>query len=388
MPENTDTPGVYIEEVNSIAGHIVGVSTSTTAFIDIFKEGPIGKATPISSIEEFTNIFGGVDDHSEASYGIYQFFINGGTQAVVVRVPGRKAPGKKAIIVGLNTLASDKKVLIKILCIPAVANLKERSMRSVYTAAIEYCEASRTFLIIDISERIGQLDQMIEWMNKNTALRSPNTAVYFPRIEIRDPINLNHMREVSPSGTIAGIFARTDSKRGVWKAPAGNHAVLKGVLGLGHNLTPCEIEDLFLQGINCIRKFPDQGIVCWGARTLGGHVQGVPEWKYISVRRLFLYVEDSIYRGIQWVVFEPNDANLWLGLQETISGFLSTMWRQGAFAGQRPQDAYFVKCDRTTMSQEEIDQGIVNILIGVAILTPAEFVLIRIRQLTGTSVET
>ena len=385
MPENTDTPGVYIDEVNSIASHIAGVSTSTTAFIDIFKKGPIGKATPISRIEEFTDIFGGVDIHSEASYGIYQFFLNGGLRAMVVRVPGRKPPDKRAIISGLKILASEKQDSINILCIPAAANLKERSMRLVYASAIEYCEANRAFLIIDISERVGQPDQMIEWVRENTALCSRNAAVYFPRIEIQEPIDPDQMRTVSPGGTIAGIFARTDFDRGVWKAPAGNAAVLKGALGLGYVLTDDENGVLNSKGINCIRNFPERGYLCWGARTLEGNDQNASEWKYIYVRRLVLFIEESVDRGTKWVVFEPNDQQLWAQIRIIVGVFMQNLFRTGAFQGSSPRDAYFVKCDSETTTQADIDSGIVNINIGFAPLKPSEFILIRIRQRAGNS---
>lgn len=383
MTEYLGGSGSYIEEVNFTAHQITGVGTSTAAFIDMFKKGPTGRATSISNFEELEDIFGGIDIRSEASYGIYQFFINGGRKAVVIRVPGRKRPRKRAILNGLKILPSDTQDSINILCIPAAANLNDKSTISVYDAAIEYCEDSRTFLILDIPKRVGHPDQMIEWVNKNTTLRSRNAAIYFPRIEISDPINSDQRREVSPGGTIAGIFARIDSERGVWKAPAGNEAALKGVMDLGHNVTDAENATLRSLGVNCIRNFPDQGNLCWGARTLEGNEQMSSEWKYIPVRRLFLYIEESVYRGTQWVVFEPNEERLWHKLRHQTEMFLHTLFRQGAILGSKAKEAYFVRCDRTTTSQEEIEKGVINILIGVAPSKPAEFALIKIQQMTG-----
>ncbi len=264
MPEYLE-PRTYIEEVNSACHNvrfcITGVSTSTAAFIDVFKKGPTRKPTLISSPEEFDRVFGGIDRRSEASFGISQFFINGGKKAMIVRVPGRNPPGERSIRRGLKILASNRHNLVNILCVPAAANLNDTKLRSVYDAAIKYCEDNRVFLIIDIPERVGQPNQILEWVSANYMLRSGNTAVYFPWLEILDPSDPGQKRAVSPSGTIAGIFSRTDSERGVWKAPGGNEAVLNGVSGLSYEVTDNENTSLIQQGINCIRKFPDKGIL-------------------------------------------------------------------------------------------------------------------------------
>jgi hypothetical protein len=178
-------------------------------------------------------------------------------------------------------------------------------------------------------------------------------------------------------------MARTDTQRGVWKAPAGVDAAVTGSQGLAINLTDAENGQLNPLGINCLRAFPVVGRVLWGARTLRGADQLADEYKYISVRRLALYIEESLYRGTQWVVFEPNDAPLWAQIRLNVGAFMQNLFRQGAFQGRTPREAYFVKCDRETTTQNDINLGMVNIVVGFAPLKPAEFVIISLQQMAG-----
>jgi phage tail sheath protein FI len=178
-------------------------------------------------------------------------------------------------------------------------------------------------------------------------------------------------------------MARTDTNRGVWKAPAGLDAALAGVVGLDAELNDQENGLLNPLGINCLRAFPVYGRVAWGARTLRGADQLADEYKYIPVRRLALYIEESLYRGTKWVVFEPNDEPLWAQIRLNIGAFMHNLFRQGAFQGATPRDAYFVKCDRETTTQTDINLGIVNIVVGFAPLKPAEFVIIKLQQMAG-----
>ena len=273
--------------------------------------------------------------------------------------------------------------LFNILCIPNAAELEAADMRAVYGEAIAYCEERRAFLLVDISEAEGSLDAMESWLTENAGLRHRNAAVYFPRIRIADPLNRNRLRSVGPSGTLAGLFASTDSARGVWKAPAGTEARLRNVQALDYKLTDRENGVLNPQGVNALRIMPVFGPVAWGARTLDGAEMQASEWKYIPVRRLALFLEESLFRGTQWVVFEPNDEPLWGQIRLNIGAFMHNLFRQGAFQGQTPQEAYLVKCDQETTTQDDINRGIVNILVGFAPLKPAEFVIIRIQQLAG-----
>ena len=215
-----------------------------------------------------------------------------------------------------------------------------------------------------------------------------NSALYFPRLRIVDPLRDNQLEEFAPCGVVAGVIARTDASRGVWKAPAGIETTLGGVLELSINgsaggLTDGENGQLNPLGVNCLRNMPGIGHVAWGARTLEGADALASQWKYLPVRRLALFIEESLFRGTQWVVFEPNDEPLWAQIRLNIGAFLQNLFRQGAFQGRTPREAYFVKCDRETTTQTDINMGIVNIHVGFAPLKPAEFVVIRVQQIAG-----
>jgi phage tail sheath protein FI len=186
-----------------------------------------------------------------------------------------------------------------------------------------------------------------------------------------------------PCGTVAGIFARTDTQRGVWKAPAGLDAALVDAPKLSVPLTDDENGELNPLGVNCLRAFPVYGRVVWGARTLRGADQLADEYKYIPVRRTALYIEESLYRGLKWVVFEPNDEPLWAQIRLNVGAFMHNLFRQGAFQGTTPREAYFVKCDKETTTQNDINLGIVNVVVGFAPLKPAEFVIIKLQQIAG-----
>jgi phage tail sheath protein FI len=185
------------------------------------------------------------------------------------------------------------------------------------------------------------------------------------------------------AGAIAGVYARTDANRGVWKAPAGTDAVIRGISGLSVNLGDKQNGVLNIRGINVLRSFPAYGYVIWGARTADGDNDTASDWKYIPVRRTTLFIEESLYRGTQWVVFEPNDEPLWAQIRLNVGAFMQGLFRQGAFQGKSAQEAYFVKCDKETTTQADINLGIVNIIVGFAPLKPAEFVVISLQQMAG-----
>ncbi len=277
--------------------------------------------------------------------------------------------------------------IFNILCIPRAAALDGAGPFTngfaVYSAAEAYCLERRAFLIVDIPVNTNSVPDMKDFLDENPNLRTRNAAVYFPRLRIPDPLNQFRALDVGPSGTMAGLYARTDNDRGVWKAPAGIETTLRNVSELAYVLTDPENGTLNPLGINCLRKFPIIGIVSWGARTLDGADVQSSEWKYVPVRRFALFLEESLYRGTKFAVFEPNDEPLWAQIRLNIGAFLQTLFRQGAFQGRTPRDAYFVKCDSETTTQNDINLGIVNILVGFAPLKPAEFVIIRISQIAG-----
>jgi phage tail sheath protein FI len=240
---------------------------------------------------------------------------------------------------------------------------------------IDHCESLKDrFAIIDAKPGESKIDDIKPRNNRDTKY----AAFYYPWIKVYDPLTkLNKL--VPPGGHMAGIYARSDTERGVHKAPANE--VVKGAVGLEFSITKGEHDILNPRGVNCIRAFPGRGIRIWGGRTLSSDAL----WKYINVRRLFLFLEESIDEGTQWVVFEPNDEKLWARVKQTITQFLTRVWKDGALMGTTPEEAFFVKCDRTTMTQDDIDNGRLVILIGVAPVKPAEFVIFRIAQWTGGS---
>lgn len=279
--------------------------------------------------------------------------------------------------------ALEKADLFNLLCIPPLTRDGDVAI-STWTEALQYCAARRAMLIVDAptswSSKAAVLKNLDAVPKDN---RQKNAAVFFPRVKFADSLKENRLETFVPCGAIAGIFARTDAQRGVWKAPAGIDATLTGVRELTVKLTDQENGDLNPLGINCLRNFRDYGNVIWGARTLDGSDRLASEWKYVPVRRMALYIEETLYRNTHWVVFEPNDEPLWAQIRLNIGAFMNTLFRQGAFQGKTPREAYLVKCDQETTTQNDIDRGIVNIVVGFAPLKPAEFVIIKIQQLAG-----
>ncbi|MCX6047159.1 MAG: phage tail sheath subtilisin-like domain-containing protein [Chloroflexi bacterium] len=517
MPATLTYPGVYIEEIASGVRTITGVATSIAAFIGQALRGPVNEPIVINNFSDFERTFGGLAADSTLSYAVRDFYVNGGSQALIIRLingataaaiplptgaaapndllpllaatPGSwgnkvsatvdyatkdaDAPSPDANLFNLtitgpngaiekflnvsvaatdpryvarvleqssalvsvqkdasgnalvpnvrpsatttaatpnsgsdgNALTStqylgsatdktginalEKADLFNLLCIPPAVRGGDTD-NTVYQAAMAYCADRRALLLVDPPEAWSA--------NKATAaatakaglsslgLNGPaarNAALYFPRVIESDPQRDGQLDSFVPCGMVAGVMARTDAQRGVWKAPAGLDASLNGSQALDVNLTDDENGLLNPLGINCLRAFPVTGRVVWGARTLRGADQLADEYKYVPVRRLALFMEESLYRGTQWVVFEPNDEPLWSQIRLNIGGFMNNLFRQGAFQGKTPREAYFVKCDKETTTQNDINLGIVNIVVGFAPLKPAEFVVIQIQQMAG-----
>lgn len=525
MPVTPTYPGVYIEEIPSGVRTITGVATSITAFVGRTLRGPIEKPIRVKSFGDYARVFGGLWNDSTVSFAVNDFFRNGGTDAIIVRLHngaisatadlgglqleaatrGTVNPGDWAnSILGNidNDLADDApnttfnltlqlldrpnaeegKVLsaekfrnvstvegspryigdvlaqrsqfARATSVPNNSNIPDTSALfgdtsagagfiegengnilentdyfdpaadppmsdtksglyaledvdlfnllvippitfdedvpvEVYAECLAYCHGRRAMLVVD---------PPTSWGNPRTVaqdgindLRTPlggaalgiNGMVFFPRLCIANPLRDNRLQEVTPGGAIAGLIARTDAQRGVWKAPAGIDASLVGVRELSYPLTDGENGILNPLGVNCLRNITPYGNISWGARTLAGDDRMASEWKYIPVRRTALYIEESLYRGLHWVVFEPNDETLWAQIRLNVGAFMHNLFRQGAFQGTSPRDAYLVKCDAENNPQSQIDQGIVSVLVGFAPLKPAEFVIIQIQQLAG-----
>jgi phage tail sheath protein FI len=270
--------------------------------------------------------------------------------------------------------------LFNLLAIPETFDMADLAATAVIGSAAALAERRRAFYIVDAPSG-KTLSSIATWANG--VLQSRNAAVYFPALRIADPLDELRPRSMAPSGTMAGVYARTDADRGVWKAPAGTDATLNGVIDLTVPLSDAENGLLNPKGVNVLRSFPAYGRVAWGARTMKGSDAQADEYKYLPVRRLALFIEESLYRGTQWVVFEPNDEPLWSQIRLNVGAFMNQLFRQGAFQGRTPREAYFVKCDRETTTQNDINLGIVNILVGFAPLKPAEFVVIKLQQIAG-----
>lgn len=522
MATSPTYPGVYIEELPSGVRTITGVATSITAFIGRALRGPTDTPVVITSYADFERIFGGLWKHSAMSFAVSDFYRNGGSTAIIVRLfhpeSGGSAPPAFATITysSLNVRAAsegawgnklrvrvthdtrplesgeaadslfnlfvldegsgtveefrnlsieedharqadlyvnDRSKLITLTSRPTtrptkhddpddLADIwrtvtpatnasvqtadqasdgeridvndftgtgKETAKEGLYAlenadlfnllcippyksdgnvdanlmgSAASYCEKRRAFLLVDPLEA---------WTSKSAAVSgvsgvgtsSTNAALFFPRLRMANPLNENRLESFVPCGAVAGVMARTDAQRGVWKAPAGLEATLNSVREMSVPLTDGDIGELNPVAVNCLRIMPGAGAVVWGARTLKGSDRLASEWKYIPIRRLALFLEESLYRGLQWVVFEPNDEPLWSQIRLNVGAFMHNQFRLGAFQGSKPSDAYFVKCDSETTTQNDRDRGVVNIVVGFAPLKPAEFVIVKIQQIAG-----
>jgi phage tail sheath protein FI len=540
MPAALSYPGIYVEEIKSSVRTITGVATSIAAFVGRTDRGEVENPTPVFSFGEFESQFGGLSPDMTLGYAVRDFFVNGGSQALVVRLtnthppaaPGPAAavgpaappavpPAEAAVItlgagagkslileasspgewgnnvyvaidyatrdktsttlfnltaleqvngvvkarevflnlsvdpkdpryvtnvlsqqsslvrvqakqVGLlprpdevgpsnpkskdpvkgtsgaggadlaesdflgsvgETFEADKKGLyalskadlFNLLCIPPLTSGSTLST-TLTTAAVQLCEARRALMIVDSPDgwnSTGAAVKAAQDLSASVGTRSSNAAIFFPRLRMPDPLRENQIREFVACGAVAGVYARTDAQRGVWKAPAGIDANLVGVSQLTVPLNDGENGLLNPLGVNCLRPFPVIGRVVWGARTMAGADVLADDYKYVPVRRLALYIEESLYRGTKWIVFEPNDEPLWSQIRLNIGAFMHSLFRQGAFQGSTPKDAYFVKCDGESTTQNDINLGIVNIIVGFAPLKPAEFVVLKLQQISA-----
>jgi phage tail sheath protein FI len=271
--------------------------------------------------------------------------------------------------------------LFNLLCLPPY-NEDGDTDTDLISAAAAYCEKRRAMLLVDPPSGWKDVAGAKAGVG-GVGTSSKNAALFFPRLKQRNPLRDNQVEDFVPCGAVAGVFARTDTTRGVWKAPAGLEATLVGVPELSVPLNDAENGELNPLGINCLRSMPAAGRIIWGSRTLQGNDRLASEWKYVPVRRTALFIEEGLYRGTQWVVFEPNDEPLWAQIRLNVGAFMQSLFRQGAFQGKTPAEAYFVKCDKETTTQDDINHGIVNVLVGFAPLRPAEFVVIKLQQMAG-----
>lgn len=391
------SPGVYVEEVPSAVKPIAGVGTSIAGFIGVsadipadkmppkpgggnFTQSEAGVPKPVNNWEEFKQLFGDFQDANQyLAHAVYGFFNNGGTRCWVIRVSS--VDDVEAAID--KFLAIDE---IAIVASPLPPDTDQEALNAIQNKLVGHCQAMK--------DRVAILDSACEIKDGNLVITTDDAGIwrpaatkdgygafYFPWIEVSDPLQPAGTRiAVPPSGHLAGIYARSDGQRGVHKAPANE--VITGALGLRYAISKSLQDSFNPKGVNCIRSF-NGTIKVWGARTLASDPAGDPEWVYINVRRLFNYLRKSIDQGTQWVVFEPNDMNLWAKITRNITAFLTNVWRAGALFGKTPEEAFYVKCDAEINPPATRELGQVITEIGVAVVRPAEFVVFRISQWAG-----
>jgi len=398
----------------AVTGPTVGVApqaiqpaeTSVTLFAGVGAKGPVRKPVQARSLRQFEAAFDGPAGNGELYNAVQLFFSNGGQRAWVVCL------GETASGVGVTDVRSALESVgeFNILCLPGINDF------AALQAAVDVCEARGAILLLDLPPACDSPALAKQWLSGHPGLQHPNVAAYVPWVKARAPVvrlSLSiprpgisrrvpgpfrggvypqvprptgrppgqsvDLRPVPPSGAIAGVMARTDRARGVWKAPAGTQAHIRGIAGLVLEPSPQQINAFTALSVNPLRTLPDGPPVVWGSRTLSQN----PEWRYVPIRRLYLFLHQSISRGTQWAVFEPNDEPLWQRLRLNVGDFMQGLYRKGAFQGVSPDDAYFVKCGPETTTPADIAAGVCNILVGFAAVKPAEFIILRISQQTA-----
>lgn len=397
MPSHL-APGVYVDEVPSGERSITGARTAVAGFIGQTGTGPFNTPTRITTWAEFSAVFGGFLPGACLAQSVHGFFLNGGGVCHIVRIgPGDPHAGveqggveqgsasandyigdatRGTGLAGLEAISD-----ITMLCAPDLMGAHLRgtmdpgSVLAVQAAMVSQAASMRDRMAI-LDAPSGLTAHQVRQWRSDAHHDSAFAALYWPWLRCIDPVS-GSPSLMPPSGHVAGIWCRSDAARGVQRAPANE--VVRGPIGLEVAVTPSENTLLNPEGINVIRSFPGRGIRVWGARSLSSD----PGWRYLNVRRLVSYLEQSILEGTTWVVFEQNDETLWARVRGAISAFLITQWRNGALMGATPRDAFFVKCDSETNTAEDIARGHVVCTVGVAAARPAEFVIFRITQSTG-----
>lgn len=345
--------------------------TSLAAFVGQAAQGPLDTPVRVQGFAQFESTFGPLATDLELPWALWQFFLNGGADAWVVRVADTTVQALAGDRTGRRGLfALDAADGFNLLCLPGVSD------PTVLRTAATYCEERHAFFLVDAPATALTPTEMHAVLQRGLMPASSNAAVYYPWVVLADPHGAATPRLAPPSGTLAGIYARTDRTRGVWKAPAGTQASLQGVTQLACALGSQDLETLNARGINCLRDQPGYGPCVWGARTLR---PTDPGWKYISVRRLALLLQRSLLEGLDWVAFEPNDEALWTSLRAVASDFLAALWRDGALLGDRVEQAGFAQCGLgQTMTQDDIARGKARLTLGFAPVRPAEFVVLSL----------
>jgi phage tail sheath protein FI len=350
---NVKSSGIYIEDINVHPKSIEGVDTSAAAFLGEAETGPT-TPTLVTSFVEYQRVFGGFFGEGKyLPYAVEGFFLNGGQRCYVCRVTDSNYS---------SALSNLEAVMVSIIYSP-----NAQAVTGLTDLLINHCEQLRNRFVIFDSLK-GQNPSSV-----TKPRESSFAALYYPWIYVK-PAGVNVTCLVPPGGHVAGIYARTDIEVGVHRAPANQ--LVKGAVGLEGTMKSLQQDNLNLQGINTIRNFVGRGILVWGVRTLSSD----PEKKYVNVCRLLIYLEQSISKGIEWAVFESNNDATWAKIKTATENFLTQTWRDGMLLGTKQEEAYFVDCGRNTMTQDDIDNGRLIMLIGVATVKPAEYMIFRVTQ--------
>ena len=355
------TQELEIDEVP--ASVIEGAASGVCAFVGAFSRGPEGKALCVSGLAGFQRGFGGAQGQGEAPDAVARFFLNGGSDALLVRTPSNS---QVSLEEGLKVLAATPADSFDLLCLPDAVHVSGCAL-SLYEKALAVCVLHRATLLVDPPPGLANDSDMLAWVRQAGSLRSPDAALYYPRLRLETGA------DVGPSGSVAGIIARFGRERGVWKAPAGPGASITGAT-IEMAVSARRQEVLNPQGINVIRAMGSAGPLVWGSRTLATEA----EWRHLAVRRTVLFLERSLRRGLQWTAEESNDAPLWEGIRASADGFLEEIWRAGGLMGRAPRDAWFVQFGRQTTTDSDILRGVINLVVGFAPVRPSEFVTFRL----------
>jgi phage tail sheath protein FI len=384
-------PDSRVESIPSVSKPIEGVGTAIAAFVGLAPGGPVNRPIRISSWSQFAKVYsdplapenGPFMTSTYLAHAVRGFFENGGRRCWVIRAaqqgsaPDGPAEVEQALRAGLGRLAAIDEVTM--VCMPDLTSSPETERGSPNTLGatlVEECErAGNRMAILDPPPGL-QPEHVVEWRTSVARHDSPAATLYWPWIEVAEPVAERPVL-VPPSGHVAGVWARTDNAHGIHRAPTDG--VVVGARSVAYPIREDELEMLDSAGVNGIRSFPGRGIRIWGSRTLSSD----PEWRYVNVRRLFLYVAESIKEGTRWAAFEPNDDELRSRLRSSIADFLTRLWSEGALFGSSPEEAFFVKCDEETNPPDVTEAGQVVVEIGFAPLRPSEFVVLRISQLTA-----
>ncbi len=383
-------PGVYVEEINPRIRAIEGMPTTVAALVGFAERGPL-TPTLITSFAEYLSTFGGFSGGC-LPYAVQGFFQNGGQRCYVLRLVDQTPPSargnftaaprvsiKVAPVLATPKLAPEVPINAAAALIP-LASLgdvsivccpDEHAVGGMTAALVAHCEELRYRIAVLAAPQGGDL-----FNAPPPEAQSSYAAYYAPWLMVANPAG-GAAIPVHPGGHIAGAMVGNDLRHGVFRAPA--NLAIAGIVGLERQITDQQQAASNPRGVNVLRNFPGRGNLIWGARTTSNDA----EWKYVNVRRYFIYLEQSISQGTQWVVFEPNGEQLWSNVRQAIGNFLLNEWRSGALQGNTPDQAYVVRCDKTTMTQSDLDNGQLVCVIGVAPLKPAEFVIIRIGQWTA-----